>query len=81
MANIDNLAPIQSKGKAAKGKSKKQAIEEAEAESETEITSEEDTAAEQSNIVEIADDAAFEEAPKPQEKKPDLADLMLDIKE
>ena len=81
MANIDNLAPIQSKGKTAKGKSKKQAMEEAAAESEAESVSEEDFSEEdQSNTVEIPnddDDNSNVQAPSAAQE---LDDLMLDIK-
>ena len=75
MANIDNLAPIQAKGKVAKGKSKKQAVEEAEAEYEDENVSEE--ALPEDNTIEIESGEPEKANTKP---APNLEDLMLDIK-
>ena len=77
MANIDNLAPIQSKGKVAKGKSKKQAIEEAEAETDTEDISEEDFS---DNTIEITTDDSSDGGTSGSASSQELDDLMLDIK-
>ena len=82
MANIDNLAPIQAKGKTAKGKSKKQAIEEAEAEADSESVSEEyadDMSPETVDIPSDDTDGGNDNAPSTAATE-NLDDLMLDIK-